>query len=348
MERKTLEPTCSPSQKGFSLVEILVGVAIGLIGVIVMFQVFAISEERKHTTTASGDAQNNAVIALDQMQRDISRSGYGFTQTRLLNCNIQLPNGSPVPLAPVIINPAAAVIPAGDANTDTLLIAYGTSDDQPDGYNISYQSGANYTITGTTMLKAGDRVIVSPNPCGATTLALGTVQTVSGSAVQLSNSIVGTGLFNLGNTPVFMAYAVRSGNLTVCNYMTHNCGDASKVGNTDFWRPIAENVISLRAEYGKDTSGTMDGIVDGYDQTNPTTSCIWARTSAIRFVLVARSTKREAAIVTEQAPSWMNEGHTGSTIALTSNADWQHYRYKVFQTVAPIRNVAWMGVVSGC
>ena len=144
---------------GFSLIEIMVGLVIGMLGIVVMMQVYALSEERKRTTTAGSDAQNNAVIALDAIQRDISRSGHGFANVRLMGCNLQLPNGSPIPFAPVIINPAATVIPAGDTNTDTLLVSYGNGDDQPDGYSVNNQSGATYTITGTGMLKQNDRAI---------------------------------------------------------------------------------------------------------------------------------------------------------------------------------------------
>lgn len=341
----------SAHQKGFSLVEMMVGVAIGLIAVIVMFQVFAISEERKHTTTASGDAQNNATIALDQIQRDISRSGYGFTQVRLLGCSLQLPSGATITLAPAVINSPA--IPSGDANTDTLLISFGTSDDQTDGYKIDNQSGSTYTITGTSMLKKDDRVVVSPDLCGANVLALGTVQSAVASIIKLSNSVTGSALFNLGANPVFVAYAIRSGNLTVCNFMTHDCGNAAKIGDPDFWRPIAENVVSLRAEYGHDTNTPMDGIVDTFNQTTPDTSCKWAKASAIQLVLTARSTKLEPNEVTENAPSWKKITDGSGTIAssnidLSADPNWKHYRYKVFQTVAPIRNVAWMGVETGC
>jgi len=351
---------------GFSLIEIMVGLLIGMLGIIVMMQVYALSEERKRTTTAGSDAQNNAVIALDAIQRNISRSGHGFANTRLMGCNLQLPNGSPIPFAPVIINPAAAVIPAGDTNTDTLLVSYGNGDDQPDGYSVNNQSGSTYTITGTGMLKQNDRVIASPATCGATTLVLATVQSVAASVIQLSNSQAGTALYNLGGTPRFLAYAVRSGNLTVCDYMASNCGDASKTSDQAIWRPIVSNVVSLRAQYGLDTTGVMDGVVDTYNQTTPTTACGWARTSAIRFALVARSAQFEKRDsngngVTMAAPRWAatnsdnppGSGSIATPIDLSVNAlpvqsEWQQYRYRVFETTAPIRNVAWMGAITGC
>ena len=336
---------------------------IGVLAIIVMMQVFAASEERKRTANAGSDAQNSAVIALDGIQRHIGQSGYGFALTRLLGCNLQLPFGAPVPMAPVIINPPGAVIPAGDANTDTLLISYGLSNDQPEGYNILSQSGPTYTIVGSSMMRVADRVIAAPAACGATTLVLGTVVAVNGSAITLSTSQAGTGLFNLGATPRFLAYAVRNGNLMVCDYMTANCGDAAaaSLANPDIWRLVAENIVSLRAQYGQDLDPVgppKNGTVDAYNQTTPLIPCGWVRTSAIRLALVARSAQFEKndpltnQPVTLQVPEWL--GSPTTPIGIPTNPDgtpdalWQNYRYRVFQTVVPIRNVAWIGVDSGC
>ena len=42
---------------GFSLIEIMVGLTIGVFGLIVMAQVFAIAEGQKRTTTGGADAR---------------------------------------------------------------------------------------------------------------------------------------------------------------------------------------------------------------------------------------------------------------------------------------------------
>ncbi|MBL9047051.1 MAG: hypothetical protein JNK34_07025, partial [Tabrizicola sp.] len=49
----------------------------------------------------------------------------------------------------------------------------------------------------------------------------------------------------------FLAYAVRNGNLVVCDYMAANCGDATAatLANPAIWRLVAENIASLRAQY---------------------------------------------------------------------------------------------------
>jgi hypothetical protein len=55
----------------------------------------------------------------------------------------------------VIINPPTADVPAGDANTDTLLIAYGNNEGPPEGDVITAINGspargsrrrANYSV----------------------------------------------------------------------------------------------------------------------------------------------------------------------------------------------------------
>lgn len=331
---------------GFSLIEIMVGMVIGLLGIIIMMQVVALTEERKRTSTAGGDAQNNAVIALDGLQRDITQSGFGFANNRLLNCTLQLPSGGTVPLAPVIINPPAAIIPAGDANTDTLLVAYGSSNDQPEGYTLTFANTSPYSLSATGLLALGDRVFAIPAACGATTLILGIVQAVTPTTVRLSTTEAGTALFNLGPAPRFRAYAIRGGNLTMCDYMVNDCATAANVANPAIWQTIGDNIVSLRAEYGRDATVAMDGIVDTYDQTTPATACNWARTSAVRLALVARSAQFEKDVVTAAAPVW--QGSLTAPITLPNAAGWDHYRYRVYQTLLPIRNISWMGVVSGC
>src|SRR2546429_9241890 len=76
------------SERGFSMVELLVAMLIGFIGMIIIFQVFEVSEGIKRTTTSGGDAQQNGVIALYTMERDFKNAGMGFNDTGFVGCNI--------------------------------------------------------------------------------------------------------------------------------------------------------------------------------------------------------------------------------------------------------------------
>ncbi|MEO8134839.1 MAG: PilW family protein [Betaproteobacteria bacterium] len=341
---------CHPRKPGgFSLVEILVSVAIGMFAVAIMMQQLSVFETNKRTTTGGADAQNNGVIALLGLQRDIRQSGYDITSASMFTCNAALQSGGTIPVRPLIINPATTVIPAGDLNTDTLLVMYGNSNGQPQGNGIDSQSvGVSSNVKSPTMFAVGDIVMAVPAACGANLLP----RPVTAVAAPTITAATGAGetLYNLGSAPSILAYAVRNGNLTVCNYMTTNCGLASGSVSATVWAamwvPIANNIVSMRAQYGVDTNTPMDGAVDAFNQTTPATSCGWAKVSAVRLALVARNSQINQTAVTLAPLTW--DGSAGAPIDLTANSEWGNYRYRVFQTVVPMRNLAWLGLTTGC
>lgn len=105
------------AQTGFSLVDLLVGMVIALLGVIIIFQVFSVSEGIKRTTTSSGDAQVNGSAAMFAMERSLKSAGYGI----FASTNAYL--SPPLPADPA--NTAPLAITAGTANTsDTLVLTY--------------------------------------------------------------------------------------------------------------------------------------------------------------------------------------------------------------------------------
>ena len=350
---------------GFGLVEIMVAMLIGMFGVLIMMQVLTVSEEQKRTTTSGNDAMNEGVLALYGIQTDVRMSGYGITDAKILGCALTLRAGVTLPsLSPVTINPTN--ITGADANTDTLLAFYSNSYGTPQGDVVI---GAGNTMQTPSAFVINDWVVVGPvtrpAPC---TLTLDRVANVAGAAVTLTSGTalnVGATVFNLGQTYRAVGYAVRNGSLTTCDYTNAgvNCATAAS------WTAISSNIVSLRAQYGRDTTmAAMDGIVDVYDQATPdpvatpNTLCGWSRISAVRMALVARSAQIGAIdkttglteVLTAAAPQWEGTaagnpaGSTAAPINLSGDATWQNYRYKVFQTVVPIRNMSWMGVVTGC
>jgi type IV pilus assembly protein PilW len=371
-----LSPTAQThtrAEAGFSLVEIMVGLLISMLAIIVVLQVFSVFESRKRTLGNGGDAQTNGALAFQQIQRDISQAGYGFSAGSVFYCNVSwtVASGSlittPVRLAPVTINPGTAIIPAGDANTDTMLVMYGNTNGQPQGNPISARTSAVYTVQMPTAFAIRDKVIAAPAACGSTTLLIDEITAVAANTVTLATGSAGTVLYNLGPAPVILAYAIRGGNLTVCDYLQNDCGIAADKDKAAIWAPVASNIVSMKAVYWRDTTvPDMDGFpdADGHDRTAPENNCDWVRISAIGMALVARSGEYDKGIVTAtsrnapatlNAPSWTENatapliGATG-TLGPDQTADepWKHYRYKVLEAVVPIRNVAWMGAVQGC
>jgi type IV pilus assembly protein PilW len=346
---------------GFTLIEIMIAIAIGLIGTIVMMQLFALSEGQKRTITSGGDAQTNGAIALHSLQRDVRQSGYGVSAYKLLGCDLALGTGVTLnAMTPFTINHTA--IPGGDANTDTLILVSGNGNGSSEGSLIlstSASASPSYTVQIPASFSINDRVIAEPQTRPTTcALTLDTVASIAGRDIRVSNSTSGMDkgtLFNLGQRPSVLVYAVRNSSLTVCDYMEDDCGDSDNLGDTTVWVPVVSNIVSLKAQYGRDTSNPMDGSVDTYDQTvaSPTTTptvstiqCGWARLSAVRIALVARSGQYEKTDVTTAAPTWA--GSIGNPIDLSGDTNWRRYRYKTFESVVPIRNINWLGAQSGC
>lgn len=369
---------------GFGLTEIMVGLIIGMLAAIIMMQVFAVSEERKRTTTSGGDALSNGAITFFQLQQDISQSGYGFSVFNMLNCPLRwtVNSGSgiatAIPLAPVTIIPygsGSSLIPDGDPNTDALLILTGNANGEPQGNKFNESpTGPVYKVQMPSAFAQGDRVIAAPDSC-AGTLLLDAIQANppdGATTVTVVTGVVGTAtaLYNLGGAtpatkPRFLAYAIRGGNLTVCDYLVNDCGLAANAHDSSVWVPIATNIVSLRAQYGRDTASPVRTqaqieaitprpvyIVDTYDQTIPTTACTWTRAPAVRLALVARNSQFNKTTVTTNAPEWAGSTSTPIDVSKnpdgSANANWGNYRYKVFQAVIPLRNVVWIGAQAGC
>lgn len=66
-------------QRGLSLVELMIAMVIGLIVMIVVYQMFVVSEGTRRTSIAGNDAQMSAAIAIGALQDTIRNGGYGLT-----------------------------------------------------------------------------------------------------------------------------------------------------------------------------------------------------------------------------------------------------------------------------
>lgn len=108
-------------------------------------------------------------------------------------------------------------------------------------------------------------------------------------------------------------------------------------------------IVLLKAMYGRDTDA--DGAVDRYDYATPASVDGWQNVLAVRVVVVARSGQYEKEEVTGTNPMWVvgTAAAVDGAVACGSSKclelrvdkvsdDWKHYRYRVFDTVVPLRN----------
>ena len=111
---------------GFSLIELMVGMFIGIIGIVVIFQAFAAFEGQKRTSTAGADAQETGLMALQTIEREARMSGIGLfykAQPLCTRLGIYNATGTPtsIPFLPFVITDG------GDVASDIITVNYSTS-----------------------------------------------------------------------------------------------------------------------------------------------------------------------------------------------------------------------------
>jgi len=159
------------AQRGFSLVELMVGVLIGLIGMVVIFQMLSVWDARKRTTTAGGDAQISGSVALYYLERDVKLAGFGFGRAaapghpNFLGCNVQFydstltapANAYTVPLLPVRIVRIGAV----GANPVQLYTLRGASATFAAEQTFSASTATTKTVQSNGGMIIGDLLVVA-------------------------------------------------------------------------------------------------------------------------------------------------------------------------------------------
>lgn len=356
------------SQRGVTLIELMVGAMIGMLAVLIISQVLLVSEGQKRTTTAGADSQVNGAVALYTMQRDVQMAGYGVTSSpNVVGCPITARfNGAaiagfPTTLAPVVITPAAI----GDSVR--VLASSKTSYTVPTRVSPGFAiNDLTFPVTSSLGFAQGDLALVAENdtqPCWVYQVTAAPTpnhvpradQPTRWNAVGTPNRAYpdGSVLINLGSL-IDNQYEVVLGP-NGSRLLQVSSFDAGNPG-TRQTRDIQTEIVGLRAFYGRDTSVTRDDSVDVFDSTTPTTNDGWQRVLSVRMLIVARSGQYEKDPVTLANPTWDVGTVPPTTGAAACGAsecieidvganvvgsDAQHYRYKVFETIVPLRNMLW-------
>jgi len=160
------------------------------------------------------------------------------------------------------------------------------------------------------------------------------------------------------------AEVVKVGQLISRSYTVNNSNTLvltdSTVPGTPTTSVLATDIVKIKAQYGIANVGSQDvnawvnaTALTGWNTLNPVSA---KRIKAIRLVIVARSAKQEAANVTNTCTNVSGNVNNGPCawpdsvadpaplIDLSSDPAWRQYRYRVYQTIIPMRNVIWAGV----
>ncbi len=355
-------------QRGLSLVELLVAVVIGLVGILAMTQAYITSDRFNRSTMGEGSAQTGGLIGLYQVERDVRMAGYGIASSSALGCgtidwyydpnySASIQPGSPLP----VLTLAPVTITTNGTNPDVVTIMYSTSAERllPTSITSFVASSSEVTVDGVYGFNEGDLILLvnSASPVRCTLGKITQVQT-GPQKLQLNPGVSapynppawgsfpgtyasGDQMLNLGN-PVVRSYSINNNKLRVTDALLQVAGATPL--------DIVDGIVDLRALYGKDNGaggGTAnDGRVDEYNNTMPTTAEQWQQVLSIRMGLLARIGTYEKpesgsdCNATTTAPTWSGGTFTKLDVATTSSED-RCYRYRVFETNIPLRNMIW-------
>ena len=350
---------------------------LGLLGIIVMFQVFAVSEGYRRTTTSGGDAQQGGAVALFTIERNVRQAGHSLNDPAYLGCQVHAYDEGPpardfaFTLAPVVITQGAGSAP------DSITVTYGSSSlyAAPVGITQNIAAAATaYRVDNRYGFAPGDLVVAVEAGKGCSLAEVTSVPGVAGqtdtlghdpgsytmaTGVQASSRYNRAGglpapndvsyttngkLLNFGARPSNIVYSIQSGNLAM----------QSSIANAAAPQAIVEGIVDLQAQYGKDDgvdNGTVngavyaadDGVIDRFDTATPAIAADWARVLAVRLAVVARGTQPERPDLATGVCSTTTLAPTwaGGAFDLSANPDWRCYRYKVLQTTVAVRNIIW-------
>ncbi len=356
----------------------MVGLVIGLLATLVVLQVFSVFEGQKRTTSGSAEAQTNGNVALFLIKRDVEQAGYGLlpvTNSALECISPNFADSGATSLSPVIITDGGTSAGA----SDTITIRYGTTSSGGTisqisaaiGTAPSINGGQTATVVDNQNCNVGDVALVinGSTSCNLTKVAgLSTPPDYTGVALT-NTSGMGTGIgSNLACLGAWneIQYSINP------NYNPTNPSNAQAYLQRNPTASIPANavpsvvdIVNIQAQYGISTSPSSNQIVQWVDATGIWTPSALASSvnnrnliKAVRIAVVARNGLLEKTAVTNACSSLTSDAPTGlcawagtsagtaiaspaPPIDLSNDPNWQYYRYRVFETIIPLRNVIW-------
>ncbi|MCA1855416.1 PilW family protein [Massilia oculi] len=380
---------------GFSLVELMVSVVIGLLAVLFATRLMTDAERNKAAALGGSDSMQNGMLAMFSISGDAEQAGFGLNDPLIVGCDTVMADSEGFQMAPAargtaVVRPlAAAVIASGGEGPDRITLYSGSSfsgtgtlrvtSDYIGGNRLDVDRVPYGFARGDVILvapeKAGERCSlaqISSNPAALAPPPSQQFIAFGGSGFRFNSGALGaqyTGgaarVFNLGpaGSLGFRTWSVEGGFLRLRATDLGGAGAASQA--------VADNIVSLKAQYGFDTrAGELfqpeDGLrlgawsntmIDADGDGVAGNAGDYQRVVALRIAVVARAKNPERA---DPASGQCKATSTRPTVFATQDAefteaeavqvdvevegdpvDWRCYRYRVFETIVPLRNAGW-------
>jgi type IV pilus assembly protein PilW len=343
------------AQRGTSLVELMVGLLVGLVVAVAVLQTFAIAEGRKRNTTGIADVQQTGLLALFTVATEIANAGNGLAAaaTELATCPDTGDIRTSQRPVPVLITAGAA------ANTpDSVVVSYGVANAHaaPAPFASAAPAASSFHVHSAMGLMPNDQVVA--------------ISLTGHCAVATATSVTApdmNGVVEIGHAGAADAYPASS--------VLLNLGPRSRVARVRYDivdtslrsldlvnpdatpNPLVSNVVNMKAQYGIDADN--DGFLDTWvPATNPdwvpgnvlsASLSTLLRIKAIRVGFIVRSETYDPEVI--RAFDWVlfdcasiDKTQCPGRLAGTLPPG---RRYRLYETVIPLRNQIWNGSHEG-
>jgi type IV pilus assembly protein PilW len=285
----------SERAQGFGLIELMVGLVIGLIAVLVIYQVYTVAEGFRRNTTAAGEAQMNGLFSTFMLGLQLGNAGAAMATAAadLASCadtgNIAT-SLRPIPV--LITDGGGGTI---DPNPDSFVVNYSlaTTRTTPAMFNADAPAGSSYQIQSPDGFHVGDLIVGIAKPgtpgsdCASSKVTAvsapdilvvdidGTPTNVATVTITHTGAAVdfqGDGrpglstLFNMGpaGRAQKVQYSLRNNVLYSTPLLDANGQPLAVLVDN----PLASNVVMMKVEYGIDSDLDAKGLLDTWVQAN--------------------------------------------------------------------------------
>lgn len=330
--------------RGFSLIELLIGVVISMMGLAAVSVMMMNFSKKRTSITETLSAQDNGVMALYRLERDMGQAGYGLMP--LLGC-ATIANGASPTFTPWPVQ----ITDGGTGVSDTLAVkgtnpASGVPGTELDSSSGSSMTSVQYNVRSTAGFSVND-IVVSTLACAMTSISsVGATSLGYTYATALPTSTAAGYLAYFGQPGEFFnrQYGIAASGLTVADYPAFTT-------NT-----LVDNIVFLKAQYGlaatiSGSPATVVRWVSGATTLNGS-NCVGSSVHpacvvALRIGVVARSASAGPETVDQPNPLTVlpqigsSPTPIGESVTYAIPTGGATVRYRPYSTIIPLKNVIW-------
>lgn len=345
--RRALKRRCADA--GLSIIELMVGVAIGLLVAMASVSSANIFNAMQRQGMSSGGAAVNSASALSALKNDATSAGLGFFGEGTYLCNtLNLSVGTTLhsngaSFSPVRITTATAgdqidVVFANQIAAGSTVLLNGTS------------TGATAELRSLLPVAVNQAVLLAPDtPGNACLVRTVTAVTPSTATARQQLTFASTGRHNGGTfttNPLFLdrSRVTLLGDLVWRRYRLNGTNLVLEQPFDGTSAVLARNVVGFRAEYGTAAAAAGSTTLETWQPATGTTFATLTqvglpRVRAIRVGMVTRSPQREKPDAAGVCQASTDKPVLFGAVAEPDVADWRCFRYRTAVVVVPLRNL---------